>query len=132
MLKVLVVEDDDVIAQSMVRHLEAAGFAPSRVATGEEGLKRLRHDPPDVAVVDLMLPGIPGARLIETARAEGINTPIIVVSAHGTKHEPALQIRADDYLVKPFSMKELVTRVTATGLSPRTGGQIKHVMAELD
>jgi DNA-binding response OmpR family regulator len=62
-----------------------------------------------------MLPGIDGWRLIETARREGIGTPIVVVSARGTEHDRvhALEIGADDYLVKPFSMKELVARVKA-------------------
>jgi DNA-binding response OmpR family regulator len=62
-----------------------------------------------------MLPGVDGWKLIETARDEGIGTPIIVVSARGTEHDRvhALELGADDYLVKPFSMKELVARVNA-------------------
>jgi DNA-binding response OmpR family regulator len=81
--KVLIVEDDELIAEGMAQHLTAAG--------------------------------LDGWSLIETARAEGIGTPIIVVSARGTEHDRvhALQIGADDYLVKPFSMKELVARVQA-------------------
>jgi DNA-binding response OmpR family regulator len=113
MAKVLIVEDDDVIAQGMARHLQAAGFDPLWVAKGEQGLARLRYERPDVCVLDLMLPGVDGWALIETARGEGIGTPIVVVSARGTEHDRvhALDIGADDYLVKPFSMKELVARV---------------------
>ena len=115
MAKVLIVEDDQVIAQGMASHLTAAGFDPLVVENGESGLARLRFERPDVCVVDLMLPQLDGWRLIEQARTEGIGTPIVVVSARGTEHDRvhALDIGADDYLVKPFSMKELVARVKA-------------------
>jgi two-component system alkaline phosphatase synthesis response regulator PhoP len=113
--KVLIVEDDEVIARGMAEHLKAAGFDPIAVGAGEVGLARLRYENPDVCVLDLMLPGVDGWRLIEAARSEGIGTPILVVSARGTEHDRvhALEIGADDYLVKPFSMKELVARVKA-------------------
>src|SRR5207253_420008 len=115
MAKVLIVEDDSVIADGMARHLAAAGFDPIVTPKGDQGLARLRFERPEVVVLDLMLPGLDGWSLIESARAEGIGTPIIVVSARGTEHDRvhALQIGADDYLVKPFSMKELVARVQA-------------------
>ena len=115
MAKVLIVEDDEVIARGIVDHLRAAGFDPVAVGRGELGLARLRYENPDVCVLDLMLPGVDGWSLIETVRAEGIGTPIVVVSARGTEHDRvhALEIGADDYLVKPFSMKELVARVQA-------------------
>jgi two-component system alkaline phosphatase synthesis response regulator PhoP len=113
--KVLVVEDDEVIAGGMVQHLAQAGFDAQWVPRGGQALARLRYERPDVCVLDLMLPEIDGWSLIETVRAEGIGTPIVVVSARGTEHDRvhALEIGADDYLVKPFSMKELVARVQA-------------------
>src|SRR5207248_10776758 len=86
------------------------------------GLARLRYEQPSVCVLDLMLPGLDGWKLIETIRSEGIGTPILVVAARGTEHDRvyALEIGADDYLVKPFLMKELVARVQAAS---RRGGR---------
>jgi DNA-binding response OmpR family regulator len=126
MTKVLIVEDDEVIARGMAQHLEASGFDALTVGRGDLALARLRFERPDVCVLDLMLPSIDGWRLIETARNEGIGTPIVVVSARGTEHDRvhALEIGADDYLVKPFSMKELVARVRAAA---RRGVQVQEI-----
>src|SRR6187399_3483961 len=124
----------------MAQHLHAAGLDPMRVGAGEVGLARLRYERPDVLVLDLMLPGLDGWSLIEQARSEGIGTPILVVSARGTEHDRvhALQIGADDYLVKPFSMKELVARVGAAARrgtraqDPRRGEEIVIEELRLD
>ena len=122
MAKVLIVEDDEIVASAMSDHLSAAGHEPKWTAKGEQGLAALRYESPDVVVLDLMLPQRDGWSVIESARAEGIGTPIIVVSARGTEHDRvhALDIGADDYLVKPFSMAELVARVNAAA---RRGGR---------
>ena len=140
MSRILIIEDDDVIAQGMARHLQAAGFDAVGVANGETGLARLRYERPDVCVLDLMLPGLDGWKVIEQARGEGIGTPIVVVSARGTEHDRvhALEIGADDYLVKPFSMKELVARVGAAARrgtraqDPRRGEEIVIEELRLD
>jgi DNA-binding response OmpR family regulator len=115
MSRVLIVEDDEVIGEAMAAHLALSGFDPLVVAKGEVGLARLRYERPDVCVLDLMLPGLDGWRLLETARGEGIGTPIVVVSARGTESDriQALELGADDYLVKPFAMREFVARVRA-------------------
>ncbi|MFL6066403.1 MAG: response regulator transcription factor [Gaiellaceae bacterium] len=115
MAKVLIVEDDEIVAQSMRDHLTAAGHEARWTAKGEQGLAAMRYEAPDVVVLDLMLPQRDGWSVIEQARADGIGTPILVVSARGTEHDRihALDIGADDYLVKPFSMAELVARANA-------------------
>jgi DNA-binding response OmpR family regulator len=140
MTRVLLIEDDEVIAQGMARHLQTAGFDAVAVTNGETGLARLRFERPDVCVLDLMLPGLDGWKVIEQARGEGIGTPIVVVSARGTEHDRvhALEIGADDYLVKPFSMKELIARVAAAARrgtraqDPRRGDEIVIEELRLD
>ena len=124
MAKILIVEDDEVIAKGMASHLSAAGFDPSWVSNGVAGLARLRYEQPDVCIVDLMLPALDGWRLIEAARGAGIGTPIVVVSARGSEDDRVhtLELGADDYLVKPFSMRELVARV---GAAARRGVRVQ-------
>ncbi len=115
MATVLIVEDDDVLARVMRQHLSAAGYDVEWAADGDRALRKLRYEHPDVCVLDLMLPEVDGWSLIEQLRAEGDTTPIVAISARGSEHDKVhtLGIGADDYLVKPASMKELVARVGA-------------------
>src|SRR5690349_1187763 len=112
---VLIVEDDSVIARAMSTHLRHAGLDVLWAEDGDRGLRKLRFERPDVAVVDLMLPRIDGWSLVEQARSERISTPIVIVSARASEQDKvhALEIGADDYLAKPFGMRELVARVQA-------------------
>ena len=140
MVKVLIIEDDDVIARGMVRHLESAGFDAVRVANGETGLARLRYERPDVCVLDLMLPGIDGWRVIEQARSEGIGTPIVVVSARGTEHDRVPRSRSARTTTSssPSPSRRLTARVRAAarrGVSeaePRRGDAIVIEELRLD
>jgi DNA-binding response OmpR family regulator len=113
--RVLIVEDDAGLADVMASNLASAGLSPIVAESGDQGLTSLRDDRPDVCVLDLLLPERDGWNVIESARADGIGTPIVVVSGRGAEHDRvhALEIGADDYLVKPFSMRELVARVQA-------------------
>ena len=127
MPRVLIAEDDRVIANAMATHLRRAGMEVEVAEDGDRALRKLRFERPDLAVVDLMLPGVDGWMITETLRAEGIETPIVIVSARGSEHDKvhALSIGGDDYLAKPFGMRELVARVEAVlrraGMTPVTG-----------
>ena len=122
MPSVLVVEDDGVIARAIAAHLRHAGLDVVLAEDGDKGLRKLRYEQHDVAVVDLMLPGVDGWALTQEARREGIATPILIVSARSSEHDKvhALEIGADDYLAKPFGMRELVARVQALLRRTRT------------
>jgi len=91
---------------------------------GDRALRKIRFERPDVAVIDLMLPGEDGWRITRTLREEGITIPVIMISARGSEHDKVhgLKIVADDYLAKPFGMQELVARVEAalrrSGIAP--------------
>jgi DNA-binding response OmpR family regulator len=135
MPKVLIIEDDEVIGKSMASHLAAAGFEPTWVTNGVAGLARLRYERPDVCIVDLMLPALDGWEVIETARAHGIGTPVVVVSARGSEQDRVhtLELGADDYMVKPFSMRELVARVQAAARrGPRHQPPVQAEVLEFD
>ena len=125
MPSVLVVEDDGVIARAIAAHLRHAGLDVVVAEDGDKGLRKLRYEQHDVAVVDLMLPGVDGWALTQEARREGIATPILIVSARSSEHDKvhALEIGADDYLAKPFGMRELVARVQALLRRTRTPEQ---------
>ncbi len=112
---VLIIEDDPVLAPIMRRHLEASGYQVSHAGDGLRGLQKVRYEKPDVVVLDLMLPGIDGWNVLEELRRDGNMTPVIVLSARSAEHDRinVIERGADDYLVKPASMKELVVRIGA-------------------
>lgn len=115
MPSILVIEDDPILGKAMVMHLRHAGFDVDLAEDGERGLRRLRHARPDVAVIDLMLPGLDGWAVTEAIREDNLGVPVIVVSARGSEHDKVhtLEIGADDYLSKPFGMRELIARIEA-------------------
>ncbi len=115
MASVILVEDDPVLARAVSAHLEHAGHVVTHVADGELALRRVRTLLPDLAVVDLMIPGRDGWSLIEAMRREALTCPVVVMSARSAEHDKVhtLGLGADDYLVKPISMRELVARIDA-------------------
>lgn len=126
MTRILVIEDDRDIAELVGRYLERAGFAVELQSSGREGLTALSARPPDVLILDLMLPHVGGIEICRAARnqAETAVIPIIMVTARAEESEriAGLEIGADDYMAKPFSPNELVARVRA--LLRRTQRQV--------
>jgi two-component system OmpR family response regulator len=126
-VRALIVEDDPTIASFIGRGLKEAGFAVDHAADGTAGLELARTGPHDVAIVDVMLPGLDGMALIEAMRREGIRTPVLILSARQAVNDRVrgLEIGGDDYLTKPFAFPELLARVNAlirraTGAAPQT------------
>jgi two-component system OmpR family response regulator len=114
-MRVLVAEDDPVIADFVAQGLREAGYAVDVAATGPEGLKRALEGGYDAAVIDVMLPGLDGLSLIEQLRAKKIQTPVLILSARHSVDDrvKGLQAGGDDYLTKPFAFAELLARVQA-------------------
>jgi DNA-binding response OmpR family regulator len=114
-VSILLVEDDDVIAEFVAKGLGEAGFAVDRARDGEEGLNLALQNTYDAAVVDVMLPRLDGLGLIDQLRRRGRTTPVLILSARRTVDDRVrgLQAGGDDYLVKPFDFSELLARLQA-------------------
>jgi two-component system, OmpR family, response regulator len=113
--RILVIEDDPDISRMLDLNLRNEGFAVSVEGDGESGLARLARERHDLLVLDLMLPGIDGLKVCRAVRERAEYLPIIIVSAKSaeTHRVLGLELGADDYLAKPFSLPELVARVRA-------------------
>ncbi|ABE42503.1 response regulator transcription factor [Polaromonas sp. JS666] len=113
--RVLIVEDDTHIAELLRMHLQDEGYAVQHAADGNAGLRELERGSWDALVLDLMLPGVDGLEICRRARAMTRYTPIIITSARSSEVHRilGLELGADDYLAKPFSVLELVARVRA-------------------
>jgi len=131
MRTVLLVEDEAKIVRLARDYLERGGFAVLSAADGESALAAFRSDHPDLAVLDLGLPGMDGLDVLRSLRRES-NTPVIILTARGEESDRlvGLEMGADDYMVKPFSPKELVARVRAVLRraegAPAAGAELIH------
>ena len=114
-MRVLIVEDERDLARALTRSLEEAGFAVDTAADGEEGLFRIREIQYDAVVLDIMLPRLDGLAVLQTVRGEENRTPILLLTARDGVDDRVrgLNLGADDYLVKPFAVAELVARIHA-------------------
>lgn len=113
---VLVVDDEPTISEIVARYLERAGYATNTAADGLEAIRLVDQSSPDLVVLDVMLPQVDGLRVLRHLReSERTGTPVILLTAKGEQEDKLAGLRsgADDYVVKPFSPRELVARVDA-------------------
>lgn len=115
MQNILVVDDDDSLRDTIGLMLEQEGFHPTLVEDGAKGYNEALRMRPDLILADLRMPGMSGVDVCRRLRDGGIRTPIIVLSAVGDELDKVLllEIGADDYMVKPFGMRELLARIRA-------------------
>ena len=115
MSRILVVEDDPAILRGLADNLKFESYEVLTAGDGEAGYRLLRETKPDLLILDLMLPRMSGYELCRKARSEGITTPILMLTARGEEADRVLglDLGADDYVAKPFSVRELLARVRA-------------------
>ena len=137
--KILVVEDDPSILRGLQLNLSMEGYTVRSAMDGEAGLALARSEGPDLLLVDIMLPKVGGLDLIRALRESDRDTPILILSAKGQEADKVigLQLGADDYIVKPFSLKELLARIAAAlrrrgARSPEEDGPRRFGDVEVD
>jgi DNA-binding response OmpR family regulator len=113
--RILIIEDDVAILRGLKDNLEYEGYAVLSATDGEQGYAMIREQKPDLVILDLMLPRLSGYEVCGKVRAEGGNVPILILTARGEEVDKVhgLNIGADDYMTKPFSVKELLARIQA-------------------
>ena len=115
MKTILLVEDNAHLAWGLKNNLEIEGYRVLVAADGERGLAEARSAKPDLVVLDLMLPGLDGFRVLKALRERGDRTPVLVLTARGQEDDKVrgLKLGADDYVTKPFGVLELLARIEA-------------------
>ena len=115
MQKILIVEDEQPIRKLLEYNLQLSGYDTISAADGEVAIELVLNEQPDLIVLDLMLPKLDGIEVCKRLRSEGINIPIIMLTAKGDEFDKVhgLEIGADDYMTKPFSPREVTARIKA-------------------
>jgi DNA-binding response OmpR family regulator len=124
MTKILIVEDELNMAQGLKDNLEFEGYEVETASEGSTGLQKILQNGYDLVLLDVMLPELSGFDICKAVRKEGINTPIILLTARGEEIDKilGLEFGADDYITKPFSLRELLARIKAIlRRSPKEG-----------
>lgn len=128
--QVLIIEDDRSLSEVLTYNLEQAGYRVAVAHDGQDGLNRAQHDPPDVIVLDLMLPVIDGLEVCRRLRADPATRDILVIMltarAEESDHVVGLAMGADDYVTKPFSIKVLQERLKALLRRGKQGVEANH------
>ena len=126
--RVLVVEDEPHIRELVALHLRLEGWTPELVDNGVTALDRLRADPYDLVILDIMLPGLDGLTVLKALRRESANAdaPVLLLTARREESDKVLGLEsgADDYLAKPFGVRELVARARALMRRPRAASAV--------
>ena len=127
MSKILIVEDEPDMVLGLKDNFEFEGYEVVTASDGQAGLERARADKPDLVILDIMMPKLSGLEVCKTLRSEGFEAPIIMLTARGQEIDKVvgLELGADDYVTKPFSIRELLARVRA--ILRRTEGAKKRL-----
>lgn len=127
-MRILIAEDEPIVAKNLANILQSVGYVPDISADGEDAWFKGSTENYAAIVLDLGLPKLDGLSVLKRWRAEGIVTPVVVLSARGSWSErvDGIDSGADDYLPKPFQMQELLARIRA--LLRRTGGQAQSII----
>ena len=137
-MRVLVVDDERAVRESLRRALELEGYQVELAADGEDALERLGADPADAAILDVLMPGIDGLEVCRRLRADGNSVPVLMLTARAEvdSRVAGLDAGADDYLPKPFALAELLARLRAllrrAGNGDDTGDVLRFSDLELD
>jgi two-component system, OmpR family, alkaline phosphatase synthesis response regulator PhoP len=125
MTQILIVEDNRNLAHGLRVNLEAEGYVVDLAYDGGAGLAQIRAQAPDLVILDLMLPGIDGYRVLRTIREEHYEGPVLILSAKSNEmdHVRGFRLGADDYVTKPFGLLELIARVDALLRRSRANGR---------
>ena len=112
---ILIIEDDPVLLRGLRDNFEAQGYRVRTAKDGQQGLEALLQEPPDLMVLDLMLPKVDGYEICRRVRERRLTLPIVMLTARGQEDDivRGLELGADDYVTKPFSIRELLARVRA-------------------
>lgn len=124
--RILIIEDEDSLAKGLRLNLESEGYQIDWAADGQEGFAKALEKTPDLIILDLMLPKMKGLEVCQNLRQKNITTPIIMLTAKGEEIDKVigLEVGADDYMTKPFGIRELLARIKAHLRRKKREGQL--------